>query len=170
MDFSAGLDDYWVSKAKNSFAYQGVALFDANGASKVKGIAESLKELPTTSVFSPIQTSRTNFPMRMRTTFGPRGVTVTMWDGGLCIETRVFADLPWLASLAAFEAAYAIHGDRDRLLNQVESNTEQVFGVTMQRGRTDQPCARPLERLPRPANGSNGKAGRRNGWPQSLAI
>lgn len=119
--FLRGLDNYWVSKAKNPFAYQGVALFDANGARKVKGIAENLKGLSYHVSVLADSDAPDQFSDADADNLRAENVTVTMWDGGLCIETRVFADLPWFGVLAAFEAAYAIHGDRDRLLNQVES-------------------------------------------------
>jgi hypothetical protein len=39
----------------------------------------------------------------------------------MCIEERVFADLPWRGVVASFETACALHGDRDRLIDQVQS-------------------------------------------------
>ena len=37
-----GLEDYWIARNKNSFAYQGIALFDANGANTINEISTFL--------------------------------------------------------------------------------------------------------------------------------
>lgn len=119
--FLRGLDDYWISKARNSFAYQGVALFDANGASKIKEIAEGLKELSYDVSVLADSDRPDQFSAADVNTLRARVVTVTLWDGALCIEQRVFNDLPWLGVMAAFKAACIIHGDRNRVLDQVQS-------------------------------------------------
>jgi hypothetical protein len=125
--FLRGLDGYWASKGKNSFAYQGVALFDANGASKIKEIAEGLNELSydvsaLADLDRPDQFSGADVD-----SLRARGVAVTIWDGALCIERRVFADLPWAGVMASFEAACTIHGNRNQVLDQVQSQYGQQF-------------------------------------------
>jgi len=125
--FLRGLDGYWVSKAKNSFAYQGVALFDANGAGKIREIAEGLRDLSyDVSVLAdsdqPGQFSDADAD-RLRA----KGVTVTAWDEAMCIERRVFSDLPWPGVIAAFEAACTIRGNRNQVLDQVQSKYGRQF-------------------------------------------
>jgi putative ATP-dependent endonuclease of OLD family len=125
--FLRGLDSYWVSKAKNSFAYQGVALFDGSGASKIKEIAEGLKDLSyEVSVLAdsdrPDQLSEADV-----NSLRARGVPVTIWDDALCIEQRIFADLPWPGIMAAFEAACTISGNRNQVLDQVQTQHGQPF-------------------------------------------
>jgi hypothetical protein len=119
--FLRGLDNYWVSKAKNSFAYQGVALFDANGASKIKEIAEGLKELSYDVSVLADSDEPGQFSDADADYLRLKGVAVIVWDGALSIEGRVFADLPWAGVMAAFEAACAIRGSRDQVLDNVKS-------------------------------------------------
>ena len=54
-------------------------------------------------------------------------MTVTIWDEGLCVESRIFADVPWPAALAVFNAASAIHNNRNKLIDQVQSQYGQGF-------------------------------------------
>jgi putative ATP-dependent endonuclease of OLD family len=125
--FLRGLDGYWVSKAKNSFAYQGVALFDANGASKIKEIAEGLKDLSYDVSALADSDQPDQFSDADIDSLRARGVAVTIWDGALCIERRVFADLPWAGVMASFEAACTIHGNRNQILDQVQLQYGQQF-------------------------------------------
>ena len=119
--FLRGLDSYWVSKSKNSFAYQGVALFDANGASKVKEIAEDLKELSYEISVLADSDEPDQFSEVDANGLRLKGVAVVVWDGAMSIEDRVFADLPWAGVMAAFEAACTIHGSRNQILDQIQS-------------------------------------------------
>jgi hypothetical protein len=125
--FLRGLDDYWVSKAKNSFAYQGVALFDANGAGKVRDIAEVLNELTYDVSVLADSDAPDDFADADVKFLRAKGVSVTVWDDGLSIEGRVFADIPWPGVLASFEAACAIHGDREHRLDQVKTQYGSGF-------------------------------------------
>jgi len=119
--FLRGLDNYWMSNAKNSFAYQGVALFDARGANQIKGIAESLKELAYDVSVLADSDARNHFSDADAEYLRRKGVEVIVWDGEFSIEGRVFADIPWAGVMAAFEAACATRGDRDQVLNQIDT-------------------------------------------------
>jgi len=125
--FLRGLDVYWVSKSKNSFAYQGIALFDANGASKIKEIAEGVKDLSYHVSVLADSDEGDQFSDADVKSLQESGVTVTIWGGGLCIERRVFEDLPWPGVKASFEAACTINGDRNRALDQVGTQYGQGF-------------------------------------------
>src|SRR2546422_276367 len=116
-----GLDDCWIAKEKNSFAYQGVALFDANGANRIKEIADSLVHLSYDVAVLADSDEPAQFSEAEADDLRQKGVTVTTWDGGMSIEQRVFADLPWPGVMASFEVACAIHRDREIVLNQVQS-------------------------------------------------
>ena len=74
-------------------------------------------------------------------------------NGGMSIEERVFADLPWAGVVASFEAACAMRGDRERLINQVQSQ----YGAGFPRDPaqwTDTPTLR----------AALGKAAKASGW------
>ncbi len=116
-----GLDDYWISKMKSAFAYQGIACFDANGANKIKEIAEALVELSYDVAILADSDAPDQFSEADANHLSAKQVAVTKWDGGVSIEERVFADLPWPGVLASFEVACTLHVDREAVLNQVQS-------------------------------------------------
>ena len=119
--FLRGLDDYWIAKGLSSFAYQGVALFDAGGASNVRSLAESLNQLSYSVAVLADSDNPDQFSDVDAQTLASAGVAVTRWDGGVSIEERVFADLAWAGVVASFEVACTMHGDRERLIDQVQS-------------------------------------------------
>jgi hypothetical protein len=119
--FLRGLDDYWIAEGLSSFAYQGVALFDVGGASSVRPVADSLNQLSYSVAVLADSDRLDQFSAEDAEALRAAGVTVTLWDGGVSIEGRVFADLPWPGVLASFEAACAIHTGREPLIDQVQS-------------------------------------------------
>lgn len=122
--FLRGLDSYWVSKGKDSFAYQGVAMFDADGASKVREVGVGLNELSYCVGVLVDSDREDQFSDDDTTYLREKGVNVTKWEGGVSIEERVFADLPWLGVLAGFHVAREIRQDDERVVNQVQSQYE----------------------------------------------
>lgn len=126
--FLRGMDDHWVAaEGKVSFAYRGVGLFDAVGASKVKEIAENLNELGYDVAILADSDEPAQFSDADAQELRTAGITVIMWDGRLSIEERVFDDLPWLGVMAAVDAARNIWNDDHRLLDQVQSQFGQEF-------------------------------------------
>ncbi len=126
--FLRGLDDYWITSAhKDSFAYRGVALLDANGANKVKEIAENLKELGYDVAVLVDSDAPDQFSDVDAEELRNIGVTVAKWEGAVSIEERTFADIPWAGVIASFGAARAIWNDDARLLDQVRTQFGQNF-------------------------------------------
>ena len=139
--FLRGLDDYWIANGLNSFAYQGVALFDVRGASNVRPVADSLNQLSYSVAVLADSDNPDQFSDADAQALATAGVAVTLWDGGVSIEERVFADLPWTGVVASFEAACAMRGERERLIDQVQSQ----FGAGFPRDPaqwTDTPAMR----------------------------
>jgi len=126
--FLRGLDDYWIaSENKDSFAYLGVALFDAVGASKIRDIAENLRTLGYDVGVLADSDAPGDFSDADAQALRNVGVTVIKWDGAASIEERVFADLPWVGVIESFEVARAICNDDDRLLDQVQTQFGNGF-------------------------------------------
>ena len=126
--FLRGLDDHWVaSKNKNSFAYCGVALFDANGASNIKDIAETLKTLSYDVAVLADSDEAVQFSDVHAQELRDAGITVVKWGDALSIEERVFTDLPWAGVLSSFDTARNIWNDDSRLLDQVKTQFGQGF-------------------------------------------
>lgn len=151
--FLRGLDGYWVSRSKSSLAYQGVAAFDANGASKIKEIADDLQALSYDVGVLADSDEPNQFSEADAEFLRAKGVSVTLWDGSFCLEQRIFADLPWLGVVASFELACSVHGDRDRLLDQVETQYGQGFDRNYPAWTDD-------NRL----RGALGSAAKKSGW------
>ena len=122
-----GLDDYWIAKGKNSFAYQGIALFDAVGANKIKEIADSLRELSYGVAVLADSDAPAQFSDTDAGDLRGKGVNVTKWDGGLSLEERVFADLTWAGILGSFDLACTVRGDRDKVIDQIGSQDGAGF-------------------------------------------
>ncbi|MCW8128090.1 ATP-dependent nuclease [Microbulbifer halophilus] len=126
--FLRGLDDHWTStEDKESFAYRGIALFDASGAGKVREVAENLKSLGYDVAVVVDSDADDQFSNDDSGALCGIGITVVKWDGALSIEERVFADLPWAAVTASFEAARTIWNDDTRLLDQVQTQHGEGF-------------------------------------------
>ena len=119
--FLRGLDDCWTAKGMSSFAYQGVAPLDVVGASNIRQVANSLKQLSYSVAVVADSDDPKQFSHADALALTAAGVRVTLWDGGLSIEQRVFADLPWEGVIGSFEAACLMHDDRKRLIDQVGS-------------------------------------------------
>lgn len=125
--FLRGLDSYWITKRKSSFAYQGVALFDAGGASKIREIADGVRQLCYDVAVLADSDEPDQFSEDDAEYLCGQGVTVAMWQGGVSIEERVFADLPWPGVIAGFNAARSIHGDDGRRLDQIQTHYGEGF-------------------------------------------
>jgi hypothetical protein len=126
--FLRGLDDHWfATEGKDSFAYRGVALFDAAGASKIREIAANLKALGYEVAVLADSDEPVQFSDAHAQTLRNAGVAVVKWDDALSIEERVFADLPWEGVVASLNAARAIWNDDARLLDQVQAQYGEGF-------------------------------------------
>ena len=124
--FLRGLDDHWIaSENKHSFAYCGVALLDANGATKIKEIAETLKTLGYSVAVLADSDSPSQFSDDHAEDLRNKGITVAKWNDGLSIEERVFNDLSWVGAMSSLKAACDSTGDQRRILAQVQTQFSQ---------------------------------------------
>lgn len=128
-----GLDTFWLGKAKKSFAYQGVTTFDADGASKIKGVAEALKKLAYDVAVIADSDALDQFSEADASALGELGVAVIMWPDGMSVEERFMADLPWPGVLASLDAAMEAPEDAGRRLDQVQSK----YGAGFNRNRAE---------------------------------
>jgi hypothetical protein len=119
--FLRGLDDRWIARGMSSFAYQGVALFDAGCGGQVRPVAESLRGLAYSVAVLADSDVAAEFSAADAAALEAQGVAVTLWSDGMSIEQRVFADLAWAGVIASFEAACAIQQDRSRLIDQIQT-------------------------------------------------
>jgi putative ATP-dependent endonuclease of OLD family len=139
--FLRGLDHYWISKGKTSFAYEGIALFDANGADKIREIAGGIKELSYVVSVLADSDRPSKFSSSDADYLREKGVTVTLWSEAQCIEGRVFADLTWTGVITSFQLACSIIGDVNRALDQVKTQYGQGFDRSIT-SWTDTPALR----------------------------
>ena len=126
--FLRGLDDHWVaSESKDAFVYLGVALLDANGASKIQEISETLQVLGYDVAVLADSDAPDQFSDENAQELRDAGIAVAKWDGALSIEERVFKDLTWAGVISSLDAARAIWDDDARLLEQVQNQFGQGF-------------------------------------------
>jgi putative ATP-dependent endonuclease of OLD family len=122
-----GLDDHWIAQKRSSFAYQGVALFDARCGNKVSEIASGLRQLAYDVAVLVDSDADDEFSDADADALRAQGITVVTWSDRLSLEERVFADLPWEGVVASFELACAIRGDRDAVISQVQTQYREGF-------------------------------------------
>lgn len=169
--FLRGLDDHWVeSEGKDTFAYRGVALFDANGASKIKEIAENLKALGYDVAVLADSDEPEQFSDAHAQALRDAGITVAKWDGELSIEERVFADIPWAGVLASFDAARAVWNDDARLLDQVRSQFGQGFDRHFAVWKDSQELRTALGRAAKESRNNNSGWFKRQSWGHEWAA
>lgn len=125
--FLRGLDGYWVSKGHRRLAYRGISLLDAKGDTKIKGIVEDLAKLAY-EVAVVADSDSLGFADADATALRTMGVKVTQWDESLCIERRVFADMPWDAVMASVRLAFSLRGDQNAVINQVSAQFGSGLG------------------------------------------
>ncbi|HEY4129389.1 MAG TPA: AAA family ATPase [Gemmatimonadaceae bacterium] len=117
--FLRAVDAFWLTQDKNSFAYQGVALFDANGSSNIKSIVRDLLALSYDVAVVADSDDQKNFPDSLADTLRDQGVDVISWTENMCLEGRVFTEVPWSAVLGSIDVAAEFKG-RDGLIHQVK--------------------------------------------------
>jgi hypothetical protein len=126
-----GLDDSWIAKGKLSLAYQGVAYYDAGGASKIKVLAQSIRALGYDVAVIVDSDAPDNFSGMDAEQLRALGVSIVTWDGNTSIEERAFFDLPWDAVLKSVDCAATIKGDLDRVLDQISTQYGAGFNRDM---------------------------------------
>lgn len=149
-----GLDDHWIVGGSSSFAYHGVALFDAVGASKIRQIAADLRRLSYDVAVLADSDAPSQFSDSDAEALRRDGVFVTKWSDHYSVEERIFLDLPWEGVICAFELACEIRGESGATVDQVSTQLGQVVDRSARRW-TDSPAMRR-------AIGQAAKAG--DGW------
>ncbi|RZI60366.1 ATP-dependent nuclease [Pseudomonas fragariae (ex Marin et al. 2024)] len=103
--FIRGLDDNQLENGKDSLSYHGVALLDAKGASKVKGMAIAFKKLGyDVSVLADGDADK-QFSTADAAGLVALGIPTHVWSDKLSLEERAFLDLPWMFVLASLKLA-----------------------------------------------------------------
>jgi putative ATP-dependent endonuclease of OLD family len=119
--FVRGLDSVWIEEGLPSFAYQGVAPFNAGGADNIRSAAECMQLLHYDVAVISDSDAPAKFSPQDVNDLKANGVTVVCWAGKVSIEERVFADLPWGGVIASFKTALQIHANEQETLDQVGS-------------------------------------------------
>lgn len=127
--FVRGLDEIWAGQGLLSFAYQGVAPFNALGADQVRSAAECLHALHYHVAVVVDSDEPRKFSPQDAADLKSKGMTVVCWSGNASIEERAFADLAWVGVLASFRMAVQIHGDEQKIIDNVGSK----FGAGFKR-------------------------------------
>lgn len=103
--FLRGFDDYQVGTKKDSFSFHGVALLNAGGGSKVKGLAKAFKSLCYDVSVLADADAEDQFSAADVAELVKLGVPVHVWSDKLSLEERAFQDLPWASVLVSVKLA-----------------------------------------------------------------
>lgn len=103
--FLRGLDNHWMRTGLNPFSYLGAVLLDANGASKLKGLATGFKALHYDVCAVADGDAPLQFSPKDAEDLGKQAIEVLMWSEQLALEQRAMLDLPWASVLASVKLA-----------------------------------------------------------------
>lgn len=103
--FLRGYDDYQVENKRDPFSFHGVALVNAGGGSKVKGLAKAFKSLCYDVSVLADADAEDQFSSADVAELVRLGVPVQVWSDKLSLEERAFQDLPWADVLASVKLA-----------------------------------------------------------------
>lgn len=103
--FLRGFDDYQVENDKNPLSFHGVALLDAKGASKVKGLARAFKSLSYDVSVLADGDAQDQFSKADEKELVALGIPVHVWSDELSLEERAFLDLSWPNVLKSLKLA-----------------------------------------------------------------
>lgn len=103
--FLRGFDDYQLEKGKDPFSYHGVALLDARGASKIKGMGQAFKSLYYHVGILADGDAPNQFSETDETDLVELGIKVAVWAEQLSLEERAMMDLPWENVLSSAKLA-----------------------------------------------------------------
>ena len=103
--FLRGFDDYQVENDKNPLSFHGIALLDAKGASKVKGLARAFKSLSYDVSVLADGDAKDQFSKADEKELVDLGIPVHVWSDELSLEERAFLDLSWPNVLKSLKLA-----------------------------------------------------------------
>ena len=103
--FLRGFDDHQLENGKDPLSYHGVALLDAKGASKVKGMAIAFKKLGYDVSVLADGDAEKQFSTADAAGLVAMGIPTYVWSDKFSLEERAFVDLPWAYVLASLTLA-----------------------------------------------------------------
>lgn len=103
--FLRGFDDHQLENGKDPLSYHGVALLDAKGASKVKGMAIAFKKLGYDVSVLADGDAEKQFSTADAVGLVAMGIPTYVWNDKFSLEERAFVDLPWAYVLASLTLA-----------------------------------------------------------------
>lgn len=103
--FLRGFDDHKAENKKDPFSFHGVALVNAGGGSKVKGLAKAFKSLCYDVSVLADADAETQFSAADVAELIKLGISVHVWSDKLSLEERAFLDLPWSSVLVSVKLA-----------------------------------------------------------------
>lgn len=123
-----GLDNLWSAAKRLPYSYLGVVLLDAQGASKVKGLAAGFNALHYDVMILADGDAQDKFSDQDAADLKKQGADVLMWAGNLSIEQRAMLDLPWAqvqtSVQLARELGYPVNDNiRSKLNAELEEDT-----------------------------------------------
>ena len=129
--FLRGFDDYQTDRKRDPLSFHGVALVDAGGASKVKGLAKAFKSLCYDVSVLADADAEDQFSSADVAELVRQGIPVHVWSDKLSLEGRAFRDLPWHYVLLSAKLAQNNLGVpvRDQVLSNFHEALDKDIGT-----------------------------------------
>jgi hypothetical protein len=90
------------------FAYHGVSLLNAGGASNIKTLAEAFKLLGYDVCVVADGDAEKQFSPAYEAELRAQGIPAHVWTDKLSLEQRAFQDLPWISVIASVQLAQTV--------------------------------------------------------------
>jgi predicted ATPase len=150
-----GLDVWWISQSKESFAFLGAVPIDGGGKDKAPQIAEHLLDLGYAVLFLLDSDEEPSAEALKR--IREKGGTITQWPDKCSTEERIFLDLPWDAvrELAVFACSCVGDDSVLAVLNNtlVAAGLGKVADLSLPPALDNEPFRRALGKAAKSKNG-----------------
>lgn len=125
-----GMDNLWSSAGRLPYSYLGVVPLDAEGASKIKGLAAGFKALHYDVMVFADGDAQDKFSDQDAADLKNQGADVLMWADNMSIEQRAMMDLPWLQVQAsvklAEELGFTVNDNvRSKLIAELDKDVDK---------------------------------------------
>jgi AAA15 family ATPase/GTPase len=159
MGLARGLDVWWTSTGKESFAFLGVVAIHGDGKDDAPEAAESLLDLGYAIALLLDADKEPNAETLARVK--AKGGVVIQWEGSCSTEERVFLDLPWAAVIKLIHFAEGAFGG-DAILAHInnacaDASLPQITDLSLPSTLDTEPFRRAL-----------GRAAKKKGWFKAI--
>jgi putative ATP-dependent endonuclease of OLD family len=90
-----GYDNFKVTQGDEPLSFWGVSILNAGGGSKVEGLAMAFQNLGYDTAILADTDAKTQLSDASIQSLKDQGIETIVWKDDLCLEQRIYMDLPW---------------------------------------------------------------------------